>query len=169
MSPAQPSEDEVPQVSAMVDLLRDALIHAKTIKPAATVEPPLTKSHFDAFIARLPTIFPGAASSSVSHSRDSDKVRLYATVETAARKIFSSMVVSGPYSAISELPLNEKLVGEHIDRYSRVCPSLESLRLSLRSIRQRTMRPCPSFLACGRTARQPNCGRLPQGLRLSRI
>lgn len=94
MSSAQPSEDEVPQVSAMVDLLQDALIHAQSIKPAATIEPPLTKSHFDAFIARLPTILLSAAPGSVSQGRDSDKVRLYATVETAARKIFSSMVAS---------------------------------------------------------------------------
>ncbi|KAI0115942.1 THO complex subunit 1 transcription elongation factor-domain-containing protein [Nemania sp. FL0031] len=94
MSLGRHSEDEVPQVSAMADLLTEALVHAQTVKPAGTIEPPLTKSHFEAFIARLPAIFPGAAPSSVSQGRDSEKVRLYATVETAARKIFSSMVAS---------------------------------------------------------------------------
>ncbi|KAI1131510.1 THO complex subunit 1 transcription elongation factor-domain-containing protein [Nemania abortiva] len=88
------SEDEVPQVSATTDLLTDALAHAHAIKPAGTIEPPLTKSHFEAFIARLPAIFPGAAPGSTSQGRDSEKVRLYAAVETAARKIFSCMVAS---------------------------------------------------------------------------
>ncbi|KAI0911578.1 THO complex subunit 1 transcription elongation factor-domain-containing protein [Ustulina deusta] len=86
------AEDEVPQVSAMTDLLRDALAHAHTTKPAATIEPPLTKSHFEAFIVRLPAIFPSPAPDSTSQGRDAEKVRLYATVETAARKVFSSMV-----------------------------------------------------------------------------
>ncbi|KAI3337139.1 THO complex subunit 1 transcription elongation factor-domain-containing protein [Xylariaceae sp. AK1471] len=100
MSPAQLSEDEVPQVSAMTDLLKDALIHAQTIKPASTIEPPLTKSHFEAFIARLPAIFPSAAPDYVFQGRDSEKVRLYAAVETAARKIFSSMVASTSIDAL---------------------------------------------------------------------
>ncbi|KAI1743670.1 THO complex subunit 1 transcription elongation factor-domain-containing protein [Xylaria scruposa] len=91
MSPTRLSEDGVPQVSAMAELFKDALVHAQTLKPAATIEPPLTKSHFEPFIARLPAIFaPGPA----SQARDADKTRLYAAVETAARKIFSSMVAS---------------------------------------------------------------------------
>ncbi|KAI1194087.1 THO complex subunit 1 transcription elongation factor-domain-containing protein [Nemania serpens] len=94
MSPARISEDEVPQVSAMIDLLNDALVHAQAIKPSPTIEPPLVKSHFDAFIARLPVIFPGLAPGSTSQGRDSEKVRLYAAVETAARKLFSSMVAN---------------------------------------------------------------------------
>ncbi|RYC59781.1 hypothetical protein CHU98_g6442 [Xylaria longipes] len=89
MSSARLPGDEVPQVSAMADLLKDALVHAQTLKPAATIEPPLTKSHFDPFIARLPAIF-------TSQGRDTDKTRLYAAVETAARKVFSSMVASTP-------------------------------------------------------------------------
>ncbi|KAI0866874.1 THO complex subunit 1 transcription elongation factor-domain-containing protein [Xylaria cubensis] len=94
MSPTRLSEDEVPQVSAMTDLFRDALVHAQTLKPAATIEPPLTKSHFDPFIARLPAIFPGTAPGPATQVRDADKARLYAAVETASRKIFSSMVAS---------------------------------------------------------------------------
>ncbi|KAI1110250.1 THO complex subunit 1 transcription elongation factor-domain-containing protein [Nemania sp. NC0429] len=94
MSPARLSEDEVPQVSAMTDLLNDALVHAHTVKPLPTIEPPLVKSHFDAFIARLPVIFPGLAPGSTSQARDSEKARLYAAVETAARKLFSSMVAN---------------------------------------------------------------------------
>ncbi|KAI1366967.1 THO complex subunit 1 transcription elongation factor-domain-containing protein [Xylaria arbuscula] len=93
MSITSLAEDEVPQVAAMTDLIKDALTHAQTIKPAATIEPPLTKSSFEAFIARLPTIFPSLAPDS-TQGKDSEKVRLYAAVETAARRIFSSMVAS---------------------------------------------------------------------------
>ncbi|KAI1819328.1 THO complex subunit 1 transcription elongation factor-domain-containing protein [Xylaria intraflava] len=93
MSQATLSEDEVPQVLAVTDLLEDALLHAQTIKPASTIEPPLTKSHFEAFIARLPTVFPAIAFE-YPQGRDSEKVRLYAAIETAARKIFSSMVAT---------------------------------------------------------------------------
>ncbi|KAI0447981.1 THO complex subunit 1 transcription elongation factor-domain-containing protein [Xylaria telfairii] len=94
MSPARFSEDEVPQVSAMADLVEGALAHAQTLKPAATIEPPLTKSHFEPFIARLLAIFPGPAPGPAAQGRDADKTKLYAAVETAARKIFSSMVAS---------------------------------------------------------------------------
>ncbi|KAI1180417.1 THO complex subunit 1 transcription elongation factor-domain-containing protein [Nemania sp. FL0916] len=94
MSPAKISEDAVPQVSGMTDLLTEALAHARTVKPAGKIEPPLTKSHFSAFIARLPAIFSSTAPGSSSQGRDADKVRLYAAVETAARKIFSSIVAS---------------------------------------------------------------------------
>ncbi|GAP89208.1 putative guanylate kinase [Rosellinia necatrix] len=90
----RPSEDEVPQASATADLLRDALMHAQAIKPAAAIEPPLTKSHFEAFVARLPTVLASAAPGSVGQGRDSEKARLYAAVETAARRIFSSMIAS---------------------------------------------------------------------------
>ncbi|KAI1306314.1 THO complex subunit 1 transcription elongation factor-domain-containing protein [Xylaria venustula] len=93
------AEGEVPQVAAMTDLLKDALAHAQSAKPAATIEPPLTKSHFEAFLARLHAIFPSAAPDSTSQGRDSDKVRLYAAVETAARMVFSAMVASTSISA----------------------------------------------------------------------
>ncbi|KAI0400393.1 THO complex subunit 1 transcription elongation factor-domain-containing protein [Xylaria palmicola] len=99
MSPAAVSEDEVPQVTAMTDILQDALVHAQTVKPAATIEPPLTKSHFEAFITRIPIVFPSAAPAPTSQGRDFDKVRLYAAVETAARRIFSSMVATTPIDA----------------------------------------------------------------------
>ncbi|KAI0190301.1 THO complex subunit 1 transcription elongation factor-domain-containing protein [Astrocystis sublimbata] len=82
------ADDEPPQVSAVTHLLQDALVHAQSLKPAATIEPPLTKSHFEPFVGRLPAIL------AASQTRDADKTRLYAAVETAARKIFSSMLAS---------------------------------------------------------------------------
>lgn len=102
MSPAMlAAEYEVPHMLAMIELLKDALIYAQSIKPDSTIEPPLTKSHFEAFITRLHTIFPSAAPDYVSQGRDTEKGRLYVVVETAARKIFSSMVVSRIYFVAS--------------------------------------------------------------------
>ncbi|KAJ2994393.1 hypothetical protein NUW58_g1567 [Xylaria curta] len=42
----------------------------------------------------LPAIFPSTSPASTAQGRDVEKARLYATVETAARRIFSSMVAS---------------------------------------------------------------------------
>ncbi|KAI0393657.1 THO complex subunit 1 transcription elongation factor-domain-containing protein [Xylariaceae sp. FL0594] len=89
-----PSEDDVPQVAAVSTLLEDALVHAQSIKPASTIEPPLTKSHFNEFIHRLSSISPTGGADTTRKIRDSDKVRLYAAVETAARRIFSSTIAS---------------------------------------------------------------------------
>jgi len=100
MPTATPSEDDVPQMSAMTELLEKVLIHAQTIKPASTIEPPLTKSHFNDFIDRLSRIASSSVTDHTQQSRDSDKVRLYAAVETAARKIFSSVIVSRDHVAL---------------------------------------------------------------------
>ncbi|KAI1331310.1 THO complex subunit 1 transcription elongation factor-domain-containing protein [Xylariaceae sp. FL0255] len=75
-------DDQVPQVSAMAEMLEHALDHARAIKPNFTIEPPLTKSHFQQLLSLPP------------QTKDADKTRLFATVETAARKIFSSTVAS---------------------------------------------------------------------------
>ncbi|KAI0166060.1 THO complex subunit 1 transcription elongation factor-domain-containing protein [Xylariaceae sp. FL1272] len=78
--PSMPSEDDVPQVSAMTRLLTELLDHARSLKPTSTIEPPLTKHQLDPHLAQLPAIF------------DADKIRMYAAVETAARDVFSSIV-----------------------------------------------------------------------------
>ncbi|CAJ2507071.1 Uu.00g082570.m01.CDS01 [Anthostomella pinea] len=85
MPSARTSGRNVPQVDAFVDLLKESMNHAQSIKPVATIEPPLTKSDFEPITARLPTIFPGA-----SH----DKSRQWAVIETAARDVFSNMIAS---------------------------------------------------------------------------
>ncbi|KAI1816071.1 THO complex subunit 1 transcription elongation factor-domain-containing protein [Poronia punctata] len=94
------TEDEVPQVLAVTGVLEDALSHAQTIKPASTIEPPLTKSHFNDFINRLSNIFSTGAPDHVPQARDLDKVRLYAAVETAARRIFSSIIATTSIDAL---------------------------------------------------------------------
>ncbi|KAI1104657.1 THO complex subunit 1 transcription elongation factor-domain-containing protein [Jackrogersella minutella] len=79
-------EYELSQVDA---LLKDALDHARSIKPSASIEPPLTRIDFDSLLARLPTIFPWISSDNVL---EKDKFRQYAVVETAARNVFSHLV-----------------------------------------------------------------------------
>ncbi|KAI1500468.1 THO complex subunit 1 transcription elongation factor-domain-containing protein [Biscogniauxia marginata] len=94
MPSAKNPEHEVPQVDAFVHLLNDTLNHAQSVKPAGEIEPPLTKSHFESFIARIPTIFPCASPAFESENAVSEKARQYAVVETAARTVFSSLIAS---------------------------------------------------------------------------
>lgn len=86
MPSAKKPDHEIPQVAAFAVLLRDVLDHAQSIKPASSIEPPLTKTDFDEILTRLPTIFPD--------SLGSEKSRQWAVVETAARHMFSTLVVS---------------------------------------------------------------------------
>lgn len=81
MPSAKYPDHEVPQVDDFAALLKEVLDHAQAIKPAASIEPPLTEADFSEFLARVPTIF-------------FDKTRQWAIVETAARNVFSSLVVS---------------------------------------------------------------------------
>ncbi|KAL7626372.1 hypothetical protein AAE478_003144 [Parahypoxylon ruwenzoriense] len=89
-------DHEVPQVDAFAALLKDALEHAQSVKPAASIEPPLTKAEFDNLLSRLPTIFPCASPNYVSDNLASEKARQFAVVETAARNMFSSLVAGTP-------------------------------------------------------------------------
>ncbi|KAI1771287.1 THO complex subunit 1 transcription elongation factor-domain-containing protein [Hypoxylon cercidicola] len=90
------TDHEIPQVDAFAALLRDALNHAQSVKPAASIEPPLTKADFDKLLAQLPTIFPCASPGYTSGNLVAEKARQNAVVETAARNVFSSLVAGTP-------------------------------------------------------------------------
>ncbi|KAI5868159.1 THO complex subunit 1 transcription elongation factor-domain-containing protein [Durotheca rogersii] len=92
MPSAKTPDQDVPQVDAFAALLKNVLDHARSAKPDASIEPPLTKADFDSLLSQLPTIFPCASPSYVSESLTSEKARQYAVVETAARNVFSSLV-----------------------------------------------------------------------------
>ncbi|KAH9906171.1 THO complex subunit 1 transcription elongation factor-domain-containing protein [Xylariomycetidae sp. FL2044] len=83
---------EVPQVDAVVNLLKDCLEYASTVKTSTTVDPPLAKSHFEDFLARLQDIFSRPSSNSVPENANVDRVRQYAVVETASRNVFSNII-----------------------------------------------------------------------------
>lgn len=83
-------EAEVTQVSRASTLLNDALAQARHVKPASTIEPALTESDFSRLLEGLPQVF--ADPDSISDAPD--KPRQFAVVETAARDLFSNLVVS---------------------------------------------------------------------------
>lgn len=105
MPSAKHLDHEIPQVDAFAALLKDALVHAQSVKSATTIEPPLTKVDFENVLAQLPTIFPCASPDYVSENLASEKARQYAVVETAARNVFSSLVVSSKLLSISAVCL----------------------------------------------------------------
>ena len=86
MPSAKRPDHEIPQVDAFAALLGDALDHAQSVKPNSSIEPPLTKIDFEPLLPRLSTIFPD--------SLGSEKSRQWAVAETAARHLFSTLVVS---------------------------------------------------------------------------
>ncbi|KAI0010273.1 THO complex subunit 1 transcription elongation factor-domain-containing protein [Xylariaceae sp. FL0662B] len=92
MPSAKSSGHQVSQVTAFSELLRESLDHARTIKPTASIEPPLNKADFEDLLARLPTVFPCASQDYVSETLGSEKARQYAVAETAARDVFISLV-----------------------------------------------------------------------------
>ncbi|KAI1143970.1 THO complex subunit 1 transcription elongation factor-domain-containing protein [Hypoxylon sp. FL0543] len=92
MSSAKDLDCGVAQVDAFTALLKDALNHAQSLKPDASIEPPLAKADFDGLLAQLRTIFPCAAPDYVSDNQASEKARQYAVVETAARNVFGGLV-----------------------------------------------------------------------------
>ena len=81
----------LPQVAAVEALLRESLGHAQMLKPASSIEPALNKSDFESLLTTLPTLFTNP-----STGQTFDKARQYAVVETAARDIFSNLIVR-PY------------------------------------------------------------------------
>ena len=84
----------LPQVAAVEALLRESLGHAQMLKPASSIEPALNKSDFESLLTTLPTLFTNLPN--LSTGQTSDKARQYAVVETAARDIFSNLIVR-PY------------------------------------------------------------------------
>ncbi|KAI0180107.1 THO complex subunit 1 transcription elongation factor-domain-containing protein [Hypoxylon sp. FL1284] len=96
MPSADHVDHEVPQVDAFTALLKNALSHAQSVKPTASIEPPLTRVDFEQLLAQLPTIFPCASPDYTSDSLAAEKARQYAVVETAARNVFSGLVAGTP-------------------------------------------------------------------------
>ncbi|KAI1213115.1 THO complex subunit 1 transcription elongation factor-domain-containing protein [Annulohypoxylon truncatum] len=84
MPSAKNSDYEVPQVDAFTALLKNTLDHAQSIKPSASIEPPLTQVDFESQLAQVPTIFES----------EKEKAHQNAVIEIATRNIFSSLVAT---------------------------------------------------------------------------
>ncbi|KAK7751498.1 hypothetical protein SLS62_006583 [Diatrype stigma] len=81
----------VPQVTAVGDLLSEALDHARIVKPTSSIEPALNKSDFESLLARLVPVFTSAPTGQAA-----DRARQYAVIETAARDLFSNLIAGTP-------------------------------------------------------------------------
>ncbi|RYP92263.1 hypothetical protein DL770_001576 [Monosporascus sp. CRB-9-2] len=79
----------VPQVATVLDLLKESLDYARSVKSTSSIEPALNKSDFESLLTRLFSVFTSEPASQVS-----DKARQYAVVETAARDLFSNQIAS---------------------------------------------------------------------------
>lgn len=75
---------DLPSVADVTSRLRDLLDHARIVKPETSVEPPLPVGEF---IHQIETLHDG-------FSDTSDQNYKYATVETAARELFYSLISS---------------------------------------------------------------------------
>ena len=76
------------QVAVVDTLLKESLDYAQSLKPTSSIEPALNKSDFESLLNSLSTVFANTSSGQVY-----DKPRQYAVVETAARDIFSNLIV----------------------------------------------------------------------------
>lgn len=105
----------IPAVAACSTFLDDVLERAEQVKSTASIEPPLTKAELGDVSAQLSSLFDEALGPVESGDAEGDtakakaeqrKVRAFAMFETAARELFSHMIVScasntGPGSKIS--------------------------------------------------------------------
>lgn len=83
-----------PAIAAFTTLLEDFLSQAETSKQTSTIEPALRKSDFDDLSGRITKTAADIASSTVGSVKTaSDKGQQFAIIETAARNIFSHLIV----------------------------------------------------------------------------
>ncbi len=82
-------------VAAVGNFLNDLLSRAESIKPTATIEPPLEKSDFDDLQGQLNQIFHSALVPS-GNAAEHQKTHRFAIIETAVRDTFGNLIVSFP-------------------------------------------------------------------------
>lgn len=83
-----------PAISAFTILLDDLLSQAERSKQSATIEPALRKSDFDDLSGRITTTAAEVASPADESAKPAnDKGQQFAIIETAARNIFSHLIV----------------------------------------------------------------------------
>lgn len=95
----------IPAVAACSTFLDDALELAEKVKDTASIEPPLTKAELGDVSAQLSTLFDetlgpleiGEAEGAAAKV-EQRKVRTFAMFETAARELFSHLIVSATLS-----------------------------------------------------------------------
>lgn len=128
----------IPAVTTFGDFLDELLAHAQTLKPTATVEPPLDKSNFQEILRRVDDSLQSCEAQHTGESAETKRGHRYAIVETAVRDAFTYMVVSSRGNSQRGHGLN--VAGDHISRVAGICSSVESPRHRLDPGQCRTVR-----------------------------
>lgn len=83
-----------PAIAAFTTLLEGFLSQAETAKSSSTVDPALRKSDFDDLSGRVSRTAADVSGQANGEAKSaSDKARQFAIIETAARNIFSHLIV----------------------------------------------------------------------------
>lgn len=93
-----------PAIAAFTTLLEEFLSQAETAKPTSAIEPALRKSDFDDVSGRVSRTVDDVSSTAVQGAASTiNKGRQFAIIETAARNIFSQLIVN-PHSPVRSAP-----------------------------------------------------------------
>lgn len=85
----------VPAVASCAAFLDDVLSRADTIKDKPTIEPPLTKAQLGDVSGKLSATFEEVLGPAEEGTADQRRLRQFAIFETAARDLFSHLIVRG--------------------------------------------------------------------------
>jgi THO complex subunit 1 len=94
----------VPAVVACASFLHDTLDRAEQIKDTPSIEPPLTKSDLGDVSAQVTALFDDVLGAQDEGQADQRKLRQYAIFETAARDLFSELIVRSPRRSLEPTP-----------------------------------------------------------------
>lgn len=84
----------VPTVTAFGTLLDRLLESAQTVKPTGAIEPALTRRDFADLLEQVSSIFTDVEVRPAEGAESRKKTRQFAAIETAARDVFSGLIVS---------------------------------------------------------------------------
>jgi hypothetical protein len=98
-----------PAVAAFDALLRELLAEAERVKEVSTIEPALNKSDFDDLSGRVSSTAAQLPQLEGDKDAKETKARQFGIIETAARDIFSNLIVGtdflcDPRAALTSLP-----------------------------------------------------------------
>lgn len=77
------------------------LVHADQVKTTGAIEPPLERTDFEALFEKLAAVFADDATTGSANGipGPEQRTRQYAVIETAARELFSALIVSSKQPA----------------------------------------------------------------------
>lgn len=134
-------------VAAAGTFLKELLARAESVKKTASIEPPLEKSDLGDLRQQLSDAL--GYEFTADEPVDTKKAQRFALIETAARDIFKSLVVSWSLGRASPAVLYTNPTpppGNHTNRVPFLRQCLESPRHPLPPLGLRTLRSCVALL-----------------------